>query len=338
MALFKTIEKLAEYVPVLESAHFGTILPALETAEDTFLRRHVMGPGLYDALHTAYQNQEENITDAALKALLPFARRVSAHMAMKRAIPLINAVVGSGGVMVGQTPNQAPASRWRVQDMIAGHMELGYAALDRLMEKLQEEYSLYPTYAGSSASVLASGIVRKLEQVQRVVNINHSGYLFLQMKPAMDELEATVVRQHFVVPAIYDLFVMIVNANTTLTPTDAEIERQAIRTIVHGAFARTAVDLSLAVNAQGITTFSATMNGDGSGGPTPAGDPRVAAFQQYHAARYEEARTKLTEAIRAAAESGDPNYAAYLATEAYKGGPVTGYRPDTDISTFFTGM
>lgn len=337
MALFKTIEKLAETMPVLESSAFATVLPALNSAEDKYLRRAAMGAPLYDALHAAYQTQEESISDPALAALLPLARQVSAHLAMEDLVPKINAQLTSGGVMVGQTPNLAPASRWRVEDLIRSHRRTGFDALDRLISKLNEEYNSYPSY-NAHARVLSEGWLRNVEQFERVVPINRSGWLFQQLRPTILEVETTLVRALYVDPALFTLQRQMATDGTPPSPTDEPVREWTVRLLVHETLARAALNLSLAKDDLGVTTFASTMNGDGRGGPMPAGDSRVQALAEQARARSLEARDELVKALRAAADSGDPNYTVYRNSAAYAAGLTSGYRPDTDLSTFFTGM
>ena len=121
-----------------------------------------------------------------------------------------------------------------------------------------------------------------------------------------------------------------------MSVTDGPVIEAAQRVIVHEAFNRMAVSLSLCVNDLGVTTYSSTMQGEGTGGPEPAGDSRVAAFQTYHASRSQEFQRALIDALRYAADN-DPSYLAWKSNVNYPSTNTDGYQPDTDISTFFTG-
>jgi len=336
MALFKTVEKLADTIPVLESSAFGTLLGPLQVAEDQWLRRGILGPTLYDNLHAAYQAQEESIADATLRALLPFARRVSAHMAMEMVIPLINVQVGSGGLTVSSTTNMAPASKWRVDDLKRQHRVLGFAALDRLTAHCLETLQAYAPWSGSDAFKAAKGFVSKLDLLEKVVNTNQSAWLFFQLRPTLLEVEKTLIKNTIGNAALFAYIEETQNLGGTFTATDGPVIDAARKVIVHEAFSRMAVNLSLCVNDLGVTTYSSTMNGDGTGGPEAAGDSRVATFQKYHEGRSQEYQRALIEALRYAADT-DVNYLAWKNHPSYPSTNTDGYKPDTDLSTFFTG-
>lgn len=333
MALFKTIEKLEDTIPVLESSAFGTMLGPLTVAEDQWLRRGILGPTLYDNLHAAYQAQEEAISDATLRALLPFARRVSAHMAMEMIIPLINVQVGSGGLTVSSTPNMAPASKWRVDDLKRQHRLLGFNALDRLTAHCMETLQGYPAWGGSDAFKAAKGFIPTLDLLEQVVNTNRSAWLFFQLRPTLLEVEKTLIKNTIGDEALFLYIEETQNLGGTFSATDGPVITAARRVIVHEAFSRLAVNLSLCVNDLGVTTYSSTMNGDGTGGPEAAGDSRVASFKQYHEGRSQEYQRALIEALRYAADN-NATYLAWKSNPSYPTTNVDGYKPDTDISTY----
>lgn len=327
MALFKNTAQLKPFFPARLTMDFDDLKPTMDQVEQEYLAEQVLGPQLYTWLHDGFQNDD---LDEDGEELLALCRPVAAHLAMYHYTGIGNVEMTSGGLAVGKTDTQAPASEWRTDRFERSTLRQGYRAMDVLINWLIKHADEWDEWRDSELYAdIAAGYLRTTQQYNHVVGIGNSGWLFRQLLPAVRRAEQGAVASTLCSTTLATRLQDGITAGD-LSATEKYLVKLCQHAAAHMAMADSIVELSLGIDHQGVWTFGALIGGQTSGGPTAAKDERMQARQDQarnHAMAYlEQLRTELQRQAEA-----DPVH-PYRASTCYRdpeAPDTTG--PDTEL-------
>lgn len=107
--IISTIDGFIEAIPTAQGTEFGVLKPYVSDAETEIMSVHVLGKALFD--HIAALDHTDQ--------LWLLLRNTVANMAYRNAIPFVDLIQTNNGFAVVSSSNQAPASKERVERLIA---------------------------------------------------------------------------------------------------------------------------------------------------------------------------------------------------------------------------
>lgn len=175
--IITTIDQVREVLPTVASeVRYEDFQPHLESAEN-WLSNDILGPVLFGKV------EDETITDAKLLRLV---KKVVVQKAYKIGIPFMDLVQTATGFGVVNDKNRAPASRARVDALIAQVQLQLDNETEWLLNYLEDTATYHTDWKSSSAySILSDCLIRTARELKRLVKFEGSREEFLQLKPLM---------------------------------------------------------------------------------------------------------------------------------------------------------
>lgn len=176
--LINDLSTLKAIIPTIIGNDFDRYRPWLDGA-DRWLIREITGQILFDKLD-----------DAGNETILGYARRVSAFRAYLDAIPFLDLVDTENGFGIVSNDHVAPASRERVQALIAQTDKAFTQACDDLFRYLEQTVAYHTDWKQSNAYSLASNCyIYSLEEFQNYAPFAGSRLDFIKVKPIMLKIQ-----------------------------------------------------------------------------------------------------------------------------------------------------
>jgi hypothetical protein len=176
--LITTIQEFTAGVPVNVTSDITLLLPPVATAE----RKHLvplLGRAMYKELLDAYQANNLSTEQAELLQLVQVAL---ANLAYSSYITVAQLQLSNTGITVTSDPNNRTAFQWQINDLRAQLTETGYAALDEVLDYLEEHKTDFPTWAQSDAYTYNKGLLlNNAADFSRYYNIGGSRRTFLAL-------------------------------------------------------------------------------------------------------------------------------------------------------------
>jgi hypothetical protein len=335
MALFKTTEDLKGYLPARATFKIEDLLPKLKEVEQEFLAEQILGQDLYDALVGQYEDSPGVAMDDIFTELLEKCRPAVANLAFHRGSAILNLKISAAGFVVEKTDTLAPASEFRTKELVRSFLVSGYRGLDVLINWLLENAGELDEWTDSAPyQAITSGILRHTSHFDQFVHIGNSGWLFRKMLPTIRRIEEEAITTHL---CSTTLKTEILQAITDGTDAHASLVKLCRQATSHLAMADAIVELSLAVDDQGVWTFASLMGGQTSGGPTPASDLRLDHQAKHHRRIGTGYLKLLKDELQRLAEADNthPYYDSDCFTDPDAEKPST-IHVDTNVGGFFT--
>ena len=186
MALFKNISEIQAFMAVNITAVFETILPYINQAENKFIK-NILGEDLLKELQDFFDigsmpDEYEALLEKVQMPLINFAYYLS--------VSNLNLQITGSGFVVTQTQNQAPASRYRTDDLKADLQKAAYDGIEILLDFLEENKEDYTLWISSDAyTEHYRFFVKDALDFHCEVNIDKSRRKFLEMRQSMKNIE-----------------------------------------------------------------------------------------------------------------------------------------------------
>jgi len=314
MALFKTTTDLQGFHPARLTLKFEDILPFLEQVEHEYLRELVLGPGLYDELHSNYQAgtmSQEHVD------LLPLARAPVVPLAIVAAAHTLNVQLTSGGFVVAVGEKLSVASESRIENLKREQLAIGHKALDRLVDHCFENNEDLGWFASDQFTDFTQGFVTTTREFQKwVPAIGNSGFLYLRMRPTIRTAEQEDIRA---VLCDVDLYVQLLaeaSAGDQWTGQNGALALYIRPAVCHLSIARAISSLALTLGPEGMLTLGSASH---QGGPnlerTAANEKRLDTFQKHHESEGLRYLDRLRAKCQELAEAGQ--LSLYLNSDCY---------------------
>lgn len=155
--IINDISTLKRYISTIAGDDFEVFAPYVATA-DAWLREAVAGETLYALIQSLPDTDR----------LAELARRLVAFHAYERAIPFLDVVQTDNGFAVASTDKLAPASRERVNALLAATRTEQDNALEALQAYLEASPAFHAAWKDSPCySLLTDTFIHSLKQFQR---------------------------------------------------------------------------------------------------------------------------------------------------------------------------
>lgn len=257
-----TKDELRTHVPVGLSLELFTIAPAAGSIARNEVAA-LMGKDLYELLLTAYNGGALPIADARMAALLPYAQKIIANLAVAEAMDISQVQISESGVQRTEKTDEKTAYHYQKLEAQNALRRAGYQAQEDLSAYLEANLDDYPKYKASAAyKVAQQHFITSAAQFSAQYNINASGRTYRALLPLIHRAEQLQVRETLG-DALFDELKAHCLAGT-LTP-DHKILLVYIRlAVAHLAIADAVHELSLEVTAGGVQLTQTMATGNAS--------------------------------------------------------------------------
>jgi len=199
--LISTIEQIKDYVRINVSVLKDTFLPYEPEARNRYLAKYI-GKDLHNEILTYAQDKtfpEYANTDATKKVFEELVQKctaVTAKFTLFIASPHLDLHLSEQGFIVAMTQNSAPASTARVEASTNALKEQGFAAIEDLLQFLEENHATFPSYKNHHNNVISkTNFIKATSDFEIYVKINGSRYRFLEeIQPEMTNFEIMVIQ------------------------------------------------------------------------------------------------------------------------------------------------
>jgi hypothetical protein len=179
MALIKDIDTLKLYTKAAANLQYDDIVPYIASAQAEYAE-YYLGATLVLALDT-YHNDSDPTPNINYDNLLPYVQAFVTHFAMAKAKADLNINVTSAGFQTQSTNNFVVASKERTDDFYNAQIDLGYAALEKLLNYMvsQSSESDFESWLTTDGYQIATEqFIRTRMHLSQLTNwpINNTGY------------------------------------------------------------------------------------------------------------------------------------------------------------------
>lgn len=257
--LLKSISELRQYIPVDENMDFATVQPAVEEAEQLYIK-DLLGAyyPVYQGLYDTYYASLPAVPTEPLKSLMPYVQRALAYYTMYLSVENLGVNIGDIGIQQQQGQNSQPAPRWKVRALQLKYLMQADRFADQLLEFLENTASaiLYQEwFTDAVANTKMSGaIVYSTKIASKYIDINNSRRVFLRLKKRITEIEQNNVKRLICKDQYEELVTQIKTGS--LTSENAALISHLESYISKRALYLTLPAMAVQVSHEGITMFS----------------------------------------------------------------------------------
>lgn len=144
--------------------------------------------------------------------------------------PHIDLTLTEMGFVVQHNNNTTPASAQRVQNAREAFLNLGYSTLEEILQLLEKNQNTITSYTNAPTKVNATGFVRNTIHYNQVVFIKNSRLRFIELKPAIQNIEKLYIEPIISTELYNDINTQISNQN--ISEPDAKLLDACRRAIV----------------------------------------------------------------------------------------------------------
>lgn len=192
MKLISTIQEIRDQVPVSMTENIDTLKPFLSSAESQFVK-FMIGKEQFGVLVTAYTDAGKDlsaITDNIVREAVELCQRVTSNLAYLMGLPVLNVSIGSSGVQIFSNQDTKSAFQWQVEDLKKSLQEIGYNAIEDLLDHLADNPDVFPQYIDSDEFIKSeSFLIRNAKEFDEFFKIRQSRYTFQMMLYIMGRIE-----------------------------------------------------------------------------------------------------------------------------------------------------
>lgn len=188
MKLIKHLTEVRENIPVPMTTELEVIAPFLKMAERDLIR--LISREQFEKLVVAYDAATD---DAVLKNAIDCAQRMAVNMGYYYAIPILSVNIGSSGIMITSNEHSKQAFKWQVDDVRKSLLELGFSAIEDLLESLEADPESFPEYhASEEFKKQKQYLISTASSFDENFKINGSRYIFHTISYIMKRVEQDV--------------------------------------------------------------------------------------------------------------------------------------------------
>jgi hypothetical protein len=252
MSLFLNIDDLRGCLPVNVSFELGDLEPFFLEVENTILCRHITSAlyaNLYATLHAPNAEVDEE--------LLVRCRRAVAPLALSNYLPFGQVHISTVGITtVSKSSERTAAYSYQVDDLNQSALNMGFNALESLVDYLEERADDYELYANSPEHVENTRLlVPSAREFSSIYPIFNSRLTYYALRPTLASLQDETLIETIGTELFNKL-----KANTGLTDDEKKLRDRAkkwlaFRTIVEVL----GLQLSVELNSGGVRVNYGSM-------------------------------------------------------------------------------
>jgi hypothetical protein len=269
--LFKTIDDIKVFCPMIGSSDFGNFAPFIDQAERDFIIPYI-GKDQYEALVSAYnEDGSGEMDDTDLALLLKVQAAVAFYMEYLW-IPSGQVSIGDNGIRVAYTETQKPAFAWQIKDLRREVIRQAGSAMDSLLEFLEENKDDYDLWTESDVCPEYNDtFVRSAKEFTKFYSpLGNSRLNFLAIRPALKRVEEFIIQSELG-PDFYE------ELKEQFKDDDVSEENEPIiefiqKAVVQLTMARAFTDVSVSLDERGVLMFNSTHSTDVVDGKEPSKD------------------------------------------------------------------
>lgn len=269
MPLIKTIAEIRKYIPVDVNLNFELIKPAIEEAEELFIK-DMLG-AFYPVLLASYTTKTnadgsnkadpDGMTDDDF-ALMPFVQRTLGYYAMFLSVENMGVAIGGEGIQQTFGDHSQPAPKWKVRDLQSNYINKADRFADKLLEYMEGKANdeiFAEWFTDLTANTAMSGaIVYSTNIASKYIDINQSRRVFLRLKKRIADIEASNIKS-FICGDQYDAIIdALKDPDTELTSEQSALIKVLEPYIAKKALYDTLPSLRVTITADGIHLLSIT--------------------------------------------------------------------------------
>ena len=241
-------EEIKQFVSVNVTTNFNTLKPYIETCENEYIKR-LLGIGQYDELVEYYEDHaapEDHMED-----LLKLVQKALINLAYFRAFPILVAKIGDGGVYRSESDKQKSLFKYQEADLKQMFKSDGFNGLDAVLEYLEENILLFPTFALSeNYTVFKNSFINTTREFDNCFSIGGSRLVFLKLKKFIYDAE-----NFDILPAIGKTFFDELKdqiLNKSVTEANFPVIEFLKNAIAHYAIAKGILHLGVSITDNGV--------------------------------------------------------------------------------------
>lgn len=196
MKLVSQIKEIQDQVPVSMTQNIDLLKPYLSTAERQFIR-FMIGKEQFDVLASAYENSGKNtaaINDVVIREAIELCQKIEANLGYLLGLPVLSVTIGASGIQILSNDNAKNAFQWQVDKVEKSLLELGFNAIEELLEFLEYNPDIFPEYINSKEfAKVERCLIQTAADFDDQYNIRRSRYAFQVMVPIMSRIESQIL-------------------------------------------------------------------------------------------------------------------------------------------------
>ena len=186
------VSQMQPYVRFAKTLEIDNVAPYISQAEEQYLL-DILGEPLMEELRL-YVNASPFVLKATTEELLDKVRMPLSQFAFLQALPTLDLLLSSTGLMVGSSNNLVPASAARVDNLKKSLIANGYLGLEILLRFLEVKKTTYPEWlTGAGYADHFKFLLRDATDFDTYVFINKSRLLWCNMRSIMANVERLVL-------------------------------------------------------------------------------------------------------------------------------------------------
>jgi len=324
MALFKTTEELKQFVPATVTFDFDAVNSYIKQAEVKFLMPY-LGVNQFTELRVAYQ---ANALAGAQTKLLELVRTPLANFAFALFVPVGQLQIASSGIQQSGSKDKKTAAQWQIDELQASFFNTGYDSIDPLLEYLEENKTLFPAWAASTAyTVLKQFFINTAKQFSEFVWINESRRTFLALRAQMKKVEELAILPIICKSLFAELKAQILSGS--ISPANLALLEQIRPAVAHLTMAR-AIDERSVIQSENGIQVAKNAGSTYTKGKEPASDARL---QRLKCQAQADGETYLAR-IRELLEADLTTYPLYRNSPCYQSKAHRLYENDPDSGLY----
>lgn len=205
--LFKTIEEIRELLPVSKNVELLKIKPALQLAEDNFIRS-VLGKNMFEELEEFYNDLPQGplteVQESMLK-LLQLTQTAIIHLAYYSGFDFLNAHVDNSGFQRTESNTTKSLFKYQEDNLKEYFKNAGFNGLDSLLEYLEDNKQHFSEFTQSETyKKLKGNFISDTRTFNELYFIGDSRLTFMRLLPYMRIIEDLTIKT-IIGPENYEL-------------------------------------------------------------------------------------------------------------------------------------
>lgn len=193
--LFKTLAEIQGYIPVGNGTDFNRLKPSLENADTAFLRPLLQGmfdelQEFYDAATPKPEDPDQAVIWDDMTDLVSKSKKAEIHLAYWMGFQALNATISDSGFKRTESDKMKSLFKYQEDNLQGYFKEVGFNALDELLEYLEEHISSFAEWANTeNYTLIKQAFIPNTVLFNKLININNSRLTFMRLVPHLNLVE-----------------------------------------------------------------------------------------------------------------------------------------------------
>lgn len=193
MKLIKTIDEVISMIPVPMTSELDVIRPFLNMAEGQLSK--LISKAQFDKLAADYNGDNG---DEIIKEAINISQRIIVNLGYYFAIPILSVKISTAGILINSNENTKQAFNWQVDDVKKSLLELGFSAVEDLLQHLENNSGSFPEYHSSDEfQKQKQFLINTASSFSDYFNIGGSRFIYCSIAYIMRRVEDQNVKPTF---------------------------------------------------------------------------------------------------------------------------------------------